>query len=132
MRNIITNDIIIKNDKKIIKRTPLPDLSPNTQEKGAKLQITRELEIYRRIKMQEYLSTGDIWLGSLILVETEAELTNIQINRNSCASINFTFSGKNLNALAQDYYAEKAQANVAQLREKLNFLKDIIFESKRN
>ena len=82
--------------------------------------------------MQETFITADLWLSATLLSETNATLQNIQISRSGRESVNFIFQGENLSKLAQDYCDEQVVANVIQLRNKINFLRDIIFQSRKN
>ena len=83
------------------------------------------------ILMIELLASSDIWLCSFLLCETEAKLVNLQKNINGINTIEFSLKGENLSILADSYYKQEALANVVELRNKLNFLRDIIFESRR-
>jgi len=78
----------------------------------------------------EWYSTSDLWLGALLLSETEAELIDLQISRNGRETVFFTFSGENLSRMAQSYCSNKALANVTQLRRKMNDLRDLIFQAR--
>ncbi len=80
--------------------------------------------------MKETFTTNDIWLGSVLLSEAEAELMDIQVSRNGRESIMFCFQGKDLSRYAQSYCREETIANVTQLRSKLNFLRDLIFQQR--
>ena len=81
--------------------------------------------------MLETLNTSDLWLGGYILSESDAELKDVQISFEGRESILFNLQGENLSELAKSYYKQEALANVIELRSKLNFLRDIIFESRR-
>ncbi|WP_372371345.1 hypothetical protein [Candidatus Uabimicrobium sp. HlEnr_7] len=81
--------------------------------------------------MSETLTTCDLWLGGYILSESDAELKDVQVSFEGRKSILFSIKGEDLNELAKSYYKQEALANVAELRAKLNFLRDIIFESRR-
>ena len=81
--------------------------------------------------MLETLNTSDLWLGGYILSESDAELKDVQISFKGRESILFNLQGDNLSELAKSYYKQEALANVIELRSKLNFLRDIIFESRR-
>ena len=81
--------------------------------------------------MIELLASSDIWLCGYILSETEAELVNLQKNVNGINTIEFSLKGENLSQLAGSYYNQKASANVVVLRNKINLLRDIIFESRK-
>lgn len=81
--------------------------------------------------MSEIYNTQDIWLGSVLLCESNAKLEDVQISRNGRETVSFCFRGENLNALAKSYCEEEAVANVAELRRQMNFLRDIIFASKK-
>ena len=74
------------------------------------------------------LTTCDLWLSATILCESDAELKDVKVSK---GSILFTFRGENLNRLADSYYKQEALVNVTELRSRLNFLRDIIFESRR-
>ena len=80
--------------------------------------------------MLETLNTPDLWLGSYILSESDAELKEVQFSERK-GSILFYFKGEDLNSLVREYYEEEALANVIMLRSKLNFLRDIVFESRK-
>ncbi|GJM17589.1 MAG: hypothetical protein DHS20C13_29160 [Thermodesulfobacteriota bacterium] len=79
--------------------------------------------------MSEVYSTSDIWLGAYFLSERDTKLVDFQVSRSSRTIVSFVFSGKNLTQLAQEYCQEEAEANIVQLRSRLNYLRDIIFES---
>jgi len=81
--------------------------------------------------MLETLNTSDLWLGGYILSESDAELKDVQISFEGRESILFNLQGENLSELAKSYYRQEALANVIELRSKLNFLRDIIFESRK-
>ncbi|WP_372370412.1 hypothetical protein [Candidatus Uabimicrobium sp. HlEnr_7] len=81
--------------------------------------------------MLETLNTSDLWLGGYILSESDAELKDVQVSFEGRESILFNLQGENLSELTKSYYKQEALANVAELRNKLNFLRDIIFESRR-
>ncbi|WP_372365548.1 hypothetical protein [Candidatus Uabimicrobium sp. HlEnr_7] len=81
--------------------------------------------------MSETLTTCDLWLGGYILSESDAELKDVQVSFEGRESILFSIKGEDLNELAKSYYKQEALANVIELRAKLNFLRDIIFESRR-
>ncbi len=82
--------------------------------------------------MPELFSTSDIWLGAYFLSESNAQLADVQVSRNGRETVSFSFQGEELTQLARTYCEEEALANVAQLREKINLLRDLIFQSKRN
>ena len=81
--------------------------------------------------MSELYTTSDLWLSAIILSETDAELVDFQVSRNGRMNVSFSFRGENLTQLAREYCEEKAYANVTRLRSKINFLRDIIFTSKK-
>jgi len=81
--------------------------------------------------MSELYSTSDIWLGAYFLTESNAQLKDVQVNRNGREGVSFSFQGEELTQLAKTYCQEQALANVIQLRTKINFLRDIIFQSKK-
>ena len=81
--------------------------------------------------MSETLTTCNLWLGALVLSESNAELKDVKISFEERESILFVFSGEELTQLANSYYNQEALANVVDLRNKLNFLRDIIFESRK-
>ena len=81
--------------------------------------------------MLETLNTSDLWLGGYILSESDAELKDVQISFEGRESVLFNLQGENLSELVKSYYKQEALANVIELRSKLNFLRDIIFESRR-
>ena len=80
--------------------------------------------------MQELHSTSDLWLSALFLAETDAELKEVQCSRNGRRTVIFTFSGEGLSRVARAYCKREAQANVTQLRERLNELRDHIFQAR--
>lgn len=82
--------------------------------------------------MPEIYATSDIWLGGMFLAETDAELIDVQVSRNGRETVSFSFRGQNLSQLAKSYCQREALANVAQLREKINVLRDLIFQAKEN
>jgi len=79
--------------------------------------------------MKETYSTQDLWLGSLFLTESEAELIKVQLGINGHKSVTFSFRGEGLSRLAEMYHSREALANVAQIREKINFLRDLLFQN---
>ena len=82
--------------------------------------------------MPELLVTPDIWQGALLLVATNARLVDIQLSRNGRETIMFTFRGENLSRTAKAYCNQEAVANVTELRVKINELRDVIFQSRKN
>ncbi len=80
--------------------------------------------------MKETYSTQDLWLGSLFLSETEAELTRVQTGVTGRQTVTFSFQGENLSYLADMYHRQQALANVTLMREKINFLRDILFKAR--
>ena len=81
---------------------------------------------------QELYSSSDLWLSALLLAETDAELIDVQVSRNGRLTVNFTFAGENLSRAAHAYCNNKAIANVTQLREQLNRLRDLIFQARQD
>ena len=81
--------------------------------------------------MSETLKTSDIWMRAFLLCETNAQLDAVEIKRKKREVVIFSFSGSNLASKARDYRKHEALANVVELRCKLNFLKDIIFQSRK-
>ena len=81
--------------------------------------------------MSEVYSTADIWLGGLLLAETDAELIDVHQSRNGRETVTFTFRGRNLSKMAQAYCREEALGNVTQIRIKINELRDLIFQHRR-
>ena len=53
----------------------------------------------------ECYSTSDLWLGALLLSESEAQLVDLQLSRSGRETVFFTFSGENLSRIAQSYCA---------------------------
>ena len=82
--------------------------------------------------MIETYSTQDLWLGSFFLSETEAELTRVQTGVTGRNTVTFSFQGEDLSALADMYHRQDALANVTQMREKINFLRDILFKARES
>ncbi|MEW5816161.1 MAG: hypothetical protein AB1798_12300 [Spirochaetota bacterium] len=82
--------------------------------------------------MTETYSTQDIWLGSLFLTESDAQLTQVQTGVTGHSTVTFSFRGKGLSRLADMYHKQEALANVVQIREKLNLLRDILFQQKED
>ncbi len=80
--------------------------------------------------MSERYMTSDFWLGGTLLCETDAELVDVQINRNGRETVIFSFKGENLSRMARAYCNQEAVANVTQLREKINLLRDYIFQTR--
>ena len=80
--------------------------------------------------MQDRYETPDFWLGGLFLTKTDARLVEVQINRNGRTTVTFSFEGENLSQLARAYCNQEAVANVTQLREKINHLRDHIFQAR--
>ena len=78
----------------------------------------------------ERYSTSDLWLGALLLSETEAELMDVQISRHGRETVFFTFSGEGISRMAQAYCENKALANVTELRKKMNDLRDLVFQAR--
>ena len=86
----------------------------------------------RSTDMQETYSTQDIWLGSLFLSKSDAQLIKVQNGINGRNSITFSFRGKGLSRLADMYHRREALANVVQIREKINLLRDLLFQYRKN
>ncbi len=82
--------------------------------------------------MCEIYSTSDLWLASLLSAEAKAQVMDVQVTRSGRKTVFFTFSGENLSRLAQSYCQEQALANVCQLRRKMNDLRDLIFQARKN
>jgi hypothetical protein len=82
--------------------------------------------------MIETYSTQDIWLGSFILNKADAELIRVQTGINGRHTVTFSFRGEDLSALADMYHRQDALANVTQMREKINFLRDILFKARES
>lgn len=80
--------------------------------------------------MSEQYMTSDFWLGGVLLSEAGAKLVDVQINRNGRETVVFSFKGKNLSQVARAYCNQEAVANVTQLREKINLLRDYIFQTR--
>ena len=81
--------------------------------------------------MSELYSTSDIWLGSLLLAETDAELVKVQVSRTGRETVTFCFKGNDLYRMAEAYCRNDALANVTQLRAKINDLRDLIFQKRQ-
>ncbi len=81
---------------------------------------------------EEVYNTSDMWLGSVLLCETDARLDDFQVSRNGRTTVMFSFRGQNLSQVAKEYCNERIQVNVVELRSKLNFLRDVIFQSKKS
>ena len=81
--------------------------------------------------MSERFSTPDIWLGALFLSESRAELVDVQYSKNGRETVMFSFAGDGLSHIARCYCKDEALANVTQLREKLNTLRDHIFQARQ-
>ena len=81
---------------------------------------------------EELYSTPDLWLGALLLAESNAVLVDVQISRNGRETVMFSFCGENLSQTARAYCKRQAVANVACLRGKLNELRDHIFQAKQS
>lgn len=82
--------------------------------------------------MPEYYSTSDLWLGALLLAETDAELVDVQFTRNGRETAMFSFQGEGLSQMAKAYCNNEALANVAQLRTRINDLRDLIFQARNS
>ena len=80
----------------------------------------------------EKYSSSDIWLCAVFLCLSDAKLIDFQVSHNGRRTVMFTFCGKGLSRIAQQYCDEQIQTNVVQLRARLNFLRDVIFQSKEN
>ena len=78
----------------------------------------------------EMYSTPAIWLGALLLSETDARLVKVQVSQSGRATVMFSFYGDNLSRVAETYCKNKAIANVSGLRSRLNFLRDFIFQAR--
>ena len=66
------------------------------------------------------------------VTESDAELVKVQAGINGRSTVTFSFRGESLSHLADMYHNEQALANVAQMREKLNLLRDILFKSRES
>ena len=82
--------------------------------------------------MKETYSAQDIWLGSLFLTKPGVELIRVQLGINGRKSVTFSFRGEGLSNLADMYHRQEALANVVQIREKINLLRDILFKAREN
>lgn len=82
--------------------------------------------------MSELYSTSDLWLGALLLAQTDAELVDVQFSRNGRETAMFSFEGEGLSRMAKAYCKDQALANVTLLRCKLNELRDHIFQARKN
>ena len=82
--------------------------------------------------MPEIYSTSDLWLGALLLAETDAELVDVQFSRNGRETVTFSFEGDGLSRMAKAYCNDRASANVTLLRSKMNGLRDLIFLAKNS
>ena len=81
--------------------------------------------------MREMYPTRDIWLGSLFLTESKVSLVDVQVSKNGRENITFIFHGEGLTRIAEAYCKEQAVANINQLRDKLNVLRDLIFQARK-
>ena len=81
--------------------------------------------------MPEQISIQDIYLGGLLLAETDAELVDVQVNGNGRRTVIFTFRGDNLSEMSRAYCNGEALANVTQLRAEINRLRDLIFQARQ-
>ena len=79
--------------------------------------------------MEETYSTQDIWLGSLFLTESDAQLVKVQTGINGRKTVTFSFRGEGLSRLADMFHRQEALGNIAQIREKINFLRDVLFQN---
>jgi len=80
----------------------------------------------------EIYATSDIWLGAILLAEADAELIDVQLSRNGCETVTFSFQGGDVSRVAKAYGKEEAIANVSRLRREINHLRDLIFQAKEN
>ncbi len=85
--------------------------------------------------MQTVLETTDIFRGAFYLSKG-GKLSETYLSEDGRQIVAFRITGDNLPALDQAYHAGKAIVNPLQLRECLNFLRDVLFktlrENKRN
>ncbi len=82
--------------------------------------------------MPEIYSTSDLWLGALLLAESDAELVDVQFSRNGRETVTFSFEGEELSRSAKAYCNDQALANVTLLRSKINDLRDLIFQARKS
>ena len=79
---------------------------------------------------QNSLETTDIFRGAFFLC-MGGDLCRIRIKDNRRQIASFMIRGKNLNRLDREYRSGKALVNPLQLRESLNHLRDILFDTLR-
>ena len=80
------------------------------------------------IKMR--LLTTDLYEGAWLLSQG-VELVSLWMDQNHKRSIIFEFSGAEVEHLKQAYQRGQAKANVIQLKQSINVLKDRMFEKLR-
>ena len=81
--------------------------------------------------MSEQVTIQDIYLGGLLLTETNAELVDVQVNGNGRKTVIFTFRGEGLSRMSRAYCNGEALANVTRLRAEINRLRDLIFQARQ-
>ena len=79
---------------------------------------------------QNSLETTDIFRGAFFLC-MGGDLRGIRIKDNRKRIASFMIRGKDLNRLDREYRSGKALVNPLQLRESLNHLRDILFDTLR-
>ena len=81
---------------------------------------------------KEIYATSDIWLGAVLLAETNAELIDVHLSKNGNETVTFSFQGGDVSRVAKAYGDEEAIANVSRLRREINHLRYLIFQAKEN
>ena len=81
--------------------------------------------------MKEIYNTSDLWLGSLFMSEAQAKMVDVHSIGQARPTIVFSFCGEELSRLAKQYCQGQAQTNVSRLRAQLNFLRDLIFQARK-
>jgi hypothetical protein len=79
---------------------------------------------------QHSLETTDIFRGAFFLC-MGGDLCGIRIKGNGRRTASFMIQGEDLNRLDREYRRGQALVNPLQLRESLNHLRDILFETLR-
>ena len=76
------------------------------------------------------LETTDLFKGAFLLC-MGGSLTDIKVEFNGRQTATFLFAGKNLDKYDTDYITGRAMVNPAQLKNSLNHLRDVLFNTLR-
>ena len=78
--------------------------------------------------MTERKELSDIWLCALMLCNQGAKLDAVSVERGKKETVKFAITGVGLEEIEVSYSEKTITANVTELRNQLNFLRDIIFQ----